>query len=439
MDMIIIMSSKDLNCYITKMFFENTIPNKSNIHVDNLNNANDIKVVNFEKENMMILKKTQICSKDRHDKIIMTINPPKPIVSFSNNFIYDNGTIDMISKVPWETLEITEYNFNSVYVILFYQNGVWYISHDDNIGRLDDDSNLYSRVLKNLFTECKIENWDNSNFTYHLMLTHPSLAKITQHDIKSITLLWMCDNNINIINENNSVFHKNLKYFSCLDELQISMEVECNNDMLNRSLSFGGYFIKIPHITDGKLQYICTVLRSNLYKHILSMLPKNDNKYVSYLELYQRNELSDVIVYVHKYPNDVIRRINMAIRTLSKEILNIYHLTRKRQNFLLYNSLTKRYKKVLFELHKIYVTQKHIELGLKQSKHENLLIEKKSISVDVVYDYLKAMNVNDLIQIFKDRTEIIENLTKDNFKLDNIFNLNDIYIITQIELMFNKN
>lgn len=427
MSVVIIMSEEDLNCYITKMFFENTIDSK------------EIKVINFESENMTMLKKMQIISKDRHDKIIMSNFPVKPIVSFSNNIIYDNGTIDITSKLDWKSLEIIEYNFNSIYIILFYHNNNWYITYDEIIIRLDDIENLCARVFRNLLLEHYIGiDILNTNITYHLMITHPSLSKITQHDIKSITLLWTCDNNINLTNTD-TPFNKNLKYFSCLDELQISLEVECNNDMMHKSLSFGGYFIKIQYTFNNKQQYMCCVIRSNLFKHILSILPKNENKYISYLELYQKNELSDVIMYVHKYPNDVIRRINMAIRTLSKEILNIYHLTRKKQNFLLYTNLSAKYKKVLFELHKIYVTQKHLELSSKQTKSGDYLIEKKSISVDVVYDYLKAINVSDLIQIFKDRTAIISALTKAEYELNNIFNLNDIYIVTQIELMFNKN
>jgi hypothetical protein len=421
------MSEEDLNCYITKMFFENTIDDK------------EIKVINFESENMTMFKKTQIVSKDRHDKIIISNSLKKPIVSFSNNIIYDNGTIDIVSKLNWKSFEIIEYNFNSAYVILFYQNETWYITYDETITKLSNVQNLYSRVLNNLFAEYNIElSKLQTNVSYHLMLTHPSLSKVTQHDVKSITLLWTCDNTINLI-DIETPFNKNLKYFSCLDELQISLEIECNNDMMNKSLSFGGYFIKIPYLFGNKQQYMCCVIRSNLYKHILSILPKNDNKYISYLELYQKNELSDVIVYIHKYPNDVIRRINMAIRTLSKEILNIYHLTRKKQNIVLYTNLSRGYKKVLFELHKIYVTQKHLEISSKQSKNGAQLIEKKSISVDVVYDYLKSINVSDLIQIFKDRTEIINALVDENYKLYNIFNLNDIYIVTQIELMFNKN
>lgn len=423
-----IMSNEDLNCYITKMFFENTIDSK------------EIKVINFDNYNMTLLKKNQIISKDKHDKIIIKKkeNELFPIISFYNNVIYDNGAIEIISKSTWDSLEITEYNFNSLYVILFNVDNFWYISYDDTIAKVEDTTNYYVRVFKSLIEGMNIKLDDlNVDITYHLMLTHPSLSKITQHDVKSITLLWTCDNKINLVDVE-TPFNKNLKYFSCLDELQISLEVECNADIANKSLSFGGYYVKIPYVFNNKKQYVCCVLRSNLFKHILTILPKNDNKYISYLELYQKNELSDVIMYVHKYPNDVIRRINMAIRTLSKEILNIYHLTRKKQNFILYTNLTAKYKKVLFELHKIYVTQKHAELS-KQSKNGGQQIEKKSISVDVVYDYLKLINVEDLIQIFKDRTFIINSLTKENYDLKNIFNLNDVYIVTQIELMFNKN
>jgi hypothetical protein len=437
MGALIIMSETDLNCYITQLFLENTtLPNSD------FCDKNGIKATIFESLNMALIKKTQSYSKDRHDKLIFTLNPLKPIVSFSNAIIFDNGTIENIAKSNWNDIEIIEYNFNSLHVVLFNENFIWYISCHDEIIRLDNINNSYVKIFNDLLHTENVKNWveceGNSEIVYHLLLVHPMLCKVTQHDIKSITLLWTCDKHVNIINSNVPYLSKKLKYFSCLDELQISLETECNNDMLNKSLSFGGYFLKIPYSYNNRRQYICCVIRSNLYKYILSVLPKNENKYISYLELYQRNELSDVITYIHKYPNDVIRRINMAIRTLSKEILNIYHLTRKKQNFILYNSLTKRYKKVLFELHKIYVTQKHKELNTKHSKTEILLIEKKSISVDVVYDYLKLINVNDLIQIFKDRNEIINILTNEKYKLDNIFNLNDIYIVTQIELMFNK-
>ena len=426
------MCDTQLNCYITTLFLENNILEKQTDSYDNFG----IKIIPFKSENLMMIIKIKPHTNNYHDKIIIDTNSLKPIVSFSNNLLFDNAATELLHNENWDNIEIIEYNFNSVHVAIFCNNNKWYISYHDKIVILINTENLYVKIFNDLLNNSDIINWKNNDCVYHLLLTHPMLCYVTQHDIKSITLLWVCDNNVNIVDniDNNQIFNKNLKYFSCLDELQISLETECNNDPGIKTLTFGGYLFKIPYTINNHTQYICCVLRSNLYKYILSSLPKNTNKYISYLELYQKNELSDIISYVHKYPTDVIRRINMSIRTLSKEILNIYHLTRKKQNYVLYNSLTKKYKKILYELHRIYVTQKHNESKI----NTDIFKDKKSISVDIVYEYLKSVNIIDLTQLFKDRNEIIKTLTIENYDMKNVFNLNDIYIVTQIELMFGE-
>ena len=122
----------------------------------------------------------------------------------------------------------------------------------------------------------------------------------------------------------------------------------------------------------------------------------------------------------------------MSIKTLSKEILNIYHLTRKKQNSNLYDCLAQSYKKVLYDLHRIYVNQKYEGFIIKS---EEMLTEKKSISVDIVYNYLKSMTCEDLLQIFIDRSQLIEKLNEINYEYEEILYVDNIDIITQIELM----
>ena len=153
---------------------------------------------------------------------------------------------------------------------------------------------------------------------------------------------------------------------------------------------------------------------------------------MNYLQLYQNNKLGDVLLYLHKYPADVIRRINMSIKILSKELLNIYHLTRKKQNSDLYEILPQSYKKSLYDLHKIYVDQKFGEFS---TKFHELLIEKKSISVDIVYNYVKDLLTTNLLQIFSDREILINQLNKINHDLTGIINVDNIDILTQIKLM----
>ena len=106
-------------------------------------------------------------------------------------------------------------------------------------------------------------------------------------------------------------------------ELIISLESLGNDDIINKFLSCGGYHVKIK--TNN--MYICCFLRTKIYKHILLSLPSHDNKHRNYLELYQNNLLGDILPYLHKYSADVVRRINIAIKILSKEILKkgIYH------------------------------------------------------------------------------------------------------------------
>jgi tRNA nucleotidyltransferase/poly(A) polymerase len=202
-------------------------------------------------------------------------------------------------------------------------------------------------------------------------------------------------------------------------------------DIASKNIQFGGYFIRI--LSEDKKRYMLLCLRTEIYNNILSVLPKHDNQYKSFLELYQCDKLTEVLPYLHKYPADVIRRINMSVRILSKEILNIYHLTRKKQNCELYESLSFSYRKVLYDLHQIYVNQKNIDFHVKS---HDILKEKKSISVDIVYMYLKELKNSDLIKIFEERNKLINELKKINFHYEEILSVTNIDIITQTELMF---
>jgi hypothetical protein len=153
---------------------------------------------------------------------------------------------------------------------------------------------------------------------------------------------------------------------------------------------------------------------------------------VAYLELYQKNILNDILPYIHKYPLCVVKRINISIRTISKEILNIYHLTRQKQNTPLYECLSQHYKKTLYDLHKIYVTQKYGDFIVKSNE---MLKEKKSISVDIVYNHIKGLPIDDLLQLFIDRKNLIAHLSSCNYDYGKILIINNIDMIAQMELM----
>ena len=111
-----------------------------------------------------------------------------------------------------------------------------------------------------------------------------------------------------------------------------------------------------------------------------------------------------------QYTSESINRINNSIRTLSKEILNIYHFTRNKQNSVLYNILSNNYKTILYDIHKIFIYFRKNEIKENKEDKEDIDLNLSNINVDIIYKYLKKINTDLLINIYIDRTELIKNI-----------------------------
>ena len=386
-------------------------------------NESDLNIKIYEDYNLFVLsphinKNGQIS--------IYDITSFNKIISFDNIMFYDDDAIQMINNNSWENIEITKYELDSKHIILFYHINNWFIFHSNNITEQLSSQNTVLFNNNNLQIDL---SQINQNHIYHLLLIDSMFRKIDySKDITScIKLLWTCDKSCNVINNETSYFEKEKIYhYSCFDELMASLDIINDKMILEKTLDFSGYCLKI---SQNQSKIICCI-RSKLFQYILSTVPQYKNQYINYVYLYQNNKLSEVLPFLHKYPSDVIRRINISIKILSKEILNIYHLTRKKQNSSLYDSLTKLYKKILYDLHKIYVGKKYFDDDI-----DDILIEKKSISIDIVYTHLKNLHTDDLLQLFNDRMIIIDKLKEIDYKCDNILYTSNIDIITQTELM----
>ena len=371
-----------------------------------------------------------------------------------NNVLFDEKAIQFINTQNWDNVEVTKYHIDSKHLCLFNDNNEWVVDilfeYDKctDVLQKENDQKRYEydiNLLSNAFSELNIDlELVDKKYIYHFLLFN-NLYKQIGHSksISRINLLWVNDNNQNIINENlicdeiKKVHLEKKIHFSCLDELLTSLEIMNNNDIINKNIIYGGYCVKV--ISDNK--YIFCILRTDIYINIINILPNHENKYIKFLELYQFNKLNDVIPFLHKYPSDVVRRINMSIKTISKEILNIYHLTRRQQNPELYNSLPSNYKELIYNLHKIYVTEKcdeYMTVPIDKTNFETELEyrKKKSVSVDIVYNYLKNMKNHDLLKIFEYRKILIDTLHNINYDYSHIFYIDNIDLTVQLELMF---
>jgi len=347
----------------------------------------------------------------------------KPLICLYSEF--DNqDPIDLIKEHNWDQIEITPFSLDSKHVCLFYHNNVWYTCYENKLDIVANDK-LFCEISK-----LNLEELDKE-LNYHFSLKHHSFRKIGSSNVNSdIVLSWVCKglklvDNVVIKN----ISYEKKYYCSCLDELLVSLDMLNNENIVQKRLSYGGYNVRI-RVND---YYICCILHTDIYNYILRIMPTHKNQYVNYLELYQNDQLNNILCFIHKYPNDVIKRINTSIKILAKEILNIYHLTRKKQNSVLYDCLEHSHKKILFDLHKIYVDQKYFDMQFNTSDFDNR--EKRSVTVDIVYDYIKKLKTSELLQIFNDRQNLIDKLDHIKYDYTNILSINNINIITQIKLM----
>lgn len=367
---------------------------------------------------------------------IIDINKMNPILTFFNNESDNQTTKKALNSISWNNVICFPWNLSSVQVCLFSHNNEWYLTYEHDIIKLSDLSTLnnIAQTFGNL-TNAKI-NFDtlDKNLCYYFIINDSMFRNIGMVDIEPSTILHIfttvkydlskfvdCDINIPKL--------KNV-YFSCFDELLTSIDQINYTDLSNKQLTMCGYCLYV--YDSDKNTYTFFKIKTDLYIQITNLLPKYPNKYWGYLELYQNDKLNDILPYIHKYHFDIVKRINATLKTLSKELLNIYHLTRKKNNSALYDILSQDYKKTLHDLHFIYTEQKYSEYIIKT--HDDLK-ERKSINVNIVYMYLKKIDSSRLRQLLSDRKVLLSSIKQTSYATLDIIYHESIDILTLTELM----
>ncbi len=352
------------------------------------------------------------------ENLIHTDNTINMIIHNLDYFIFDNTftfkifvkkkirldkpflskTIDEL-KNNWKDIKIYNYNVGFNTVIFSYNDKMYYVDkfNSPNIRLISDDKYIYQLVEKSNipFNTNKITN-----------------VIICSHKVGHV--MFYKDNHIC---EDIFLEKSDNVYYSCFDELVFDLENLSNLNEQKKRITSGGFIISYKE-TDF-------VLNTYIYQKIQDIIPpfKNINK--CFLELYKNDNLSFVINYMSPYPFDIIKRVNLSIKTLSREFLNIYHVTRKKANAELYNILSNNYRTILFDLHKIFIYTRKSEEGV-VTKINNIINsdeefnEKKSLNHDIIYKYLKKINIGLLCDIFVDRIDLlnkIQNITIDMNKI----------------------
>jgi hypothetical protein len=206
-------------------------------------------------------------------------------------------------------------------------------------------------------------------------------------------------------------------FFSCFDEL--CMFIECLN------ISCGQIGILAIYKDKDKKEHMYK-LYDPVYIKLLKItsskkFTSNINQF--YIELYQKNDLTLFLTHHTRFSNDVLFRVNTSFRTLSNNILNIYHGTRNKKNIIIHDKLTDSYKKIIHDIHNIYIINKQND--------DEFGINVKSINVHDIYYLLKSIDVEFLILLYSDTLLLKIN----NPDIIDFIDTKCIHMLAQINLM----
>src|SRR3989344_1638958 len=317
------------------------------VYCDNFNPSNDVelwtKSIIFEKQTM------------------------KPIGSQFNNIVYNDDAIDELKKINWNYVEV-EPCFEGTVLLVYNFENKWYISTRRCI---DASKSIWIKGISyyDMFLQIGLDFATlNSNYCYQYVLVHYLNKNI-------VTYANLPKEYKVLVNTNNA-----LTFVKQMNDYDISQQLITNEGLIVKLYNKDKTFCKTYK------------LQTDLYKYISSIKPNISNTEQLYLELYQKNQLIDYLKYTSRYGGKIVNRIDTSFKTLSKEMLNLYHATRHKQNQEIYNKLRSGQKNALYELHGIYIKMRAEDLAKKQLF--------RSLSIFDVYHYLKRTSPEHLRQIY---------------------------------------
>lgn len=387
---------------------------------------------------------------------IDTLNNTKKFINKDDEiFTCQHKSQELKNNTFWGNSVVTRITPDSKHFIIFYSQEKWFITFDTTIQLCSSDAqdvveiNLFLKMFVTMFnsseseTKCTLETLLETKFdsetTYHFLLRDNMFRNIgiSNENNTLLTFLYSEKNTPqHIISYDNpflTIQSEKTYNMHSFEEIESSLNVLNSINHSSKKMSCVGYYVQF--LSDDKKNISNFSIYTELYKKLDKTI--NSNKYLVFLELYQKNKLNEIIPYVHKYPGDVIKRINASMRILSKEILNIYHTTRKKQHPEIYIKLTQCYRKIIYDLHHIYSNNK--VLFEQQDQNDSDVeyfpdIKKTSITIDMVYLYLKNLDTAELVQLFVDRNKMIELFKCDHYNSD-LFCYENVDIIVQSYLM----
>ncbi len=349
--------------------------------------------------------------------IIIDKSNLRPIGSQFNRIMYNSDAIDFVnaSKVDWSNVVIQKC-YEGTMLLVFNHNGKWYVSTRRCINS-EESTWVRNKSYREMFDEAMDGKLDFSSLdpslVYHFVLIHYKNKNIVNYsdlgeEYKEIFHILTTEKyTMNEVDfKVNGVQKVEEEKFSSIDSLLDTLSGISQQNEYQHKITTEGYVLRIYDGEKYKSRFCVAKLQTDIYQTLMKMKPNNNNIYQSYLELYQKNKLTEFLPYFSKFNTELTKRIHTAMRNVAKEILDLYHCTRQKKNPKIYNDLTEQYKKVLYGLHGLYIQHRKHDFADSSDSNGKL---SKSINVHDVYHFLKNLPPHELRQVFYERTKLMEN------------------------------
>lgn len=394
-----------------------------------------------EDDNYFLLNKSITINNDMFELYNTTVyqkTPFKKLFSFISPNCVNNRALCELKKIDNLSNIYIKNSYDSIDFVLMYDNykNKWRIITDKSLNGNDiyykDNNNILIDdiiVSKNI----DLDNLIKTDIYYLTYLHYKNHNIINKYQYgtrnKNIYMNFILNKDNELImdcTENKDFYKNNNLNFKSIDEILININNISYENSINKKISQEGYLIYYFH--DDFLY--CYKLQTNIYQELKEIKKHTQNINQLYLELYQSNKLKEYLPFFTSYSSEIIHRISISVRTISKEFLDIYHFLKKQKNPDLYENIPNSFNKVLYNIHAIYIDSKKSEKNIDFDE----LILNKSITVHDIYHYIKSLSFNLLKQIYFDRLSII-NKKNINNEIYILINKNCIYTMTQTILM----
>lgn len=375
-----------------------------------------------ETDNLFLVNYNILESQTTKNTVIYT-KEYKKYLEFEKIDYYNEFAIEFLKQCNWNRTKVYSI-YEGTPVILHNLNDKWILTTEKKI---NGTNKIYKKSICELFLDTlNIETLDeidscpilknnfNKDYVYYFDLIHHKNNLIVHHSHYGCGYKELIIRKIEKRSESTNIFDmgeekRKLKtkipnvnvnselHFSCADELIAKINNISYENMCNKRITHEGFKVYVNNC-------VCKI-ETNIYQQVKNIRPINPNIHQGYLELYQQNKLKEYLPYFTKYYSDVIHRLNSSLKTLSKELLNLYHLTRRRREKQIYDHLPETYCRLLYEIHGVYIDARKNDFV---DGEEIDILDTKNISVHEIYHYLKSLHFSVLKQLYFDRETFLE-------------------------------